>query len=505
VNVGTTSVSKMGGMDLLYDFRAETGYVVVEGSESDLPGTAGYAPDLEIELDVPVEQGVEVSSAAEEFFGLQWDKQEQEVDLIHEDKEATGDGARIGIIDDGVLGANPDRDASHPDLANVNRELSRNFTRDGNGPGPLNDDHGTHCAGVAAATTDEEDGAGVLGVAPDAEVVDLRVFSGRSGSFTDVLAAIVYGTKVGCDVLNLSLGTPPLLPVEKPPDEIDPGDDPDGAGPIVPVAAEQLRPLVQAVDVFGQYAVDNGTLPVAAAGNDAVNLDESPPGTDETPVVLPAGAEGFMSVGATGPIGFGWPADDDSEEIAGFEVESPIVTVLRTEEPAFYTNYGPDAVDVTAGGGNADTDAIGESNYFFDLLFATGIDSLDDDRPGDAVLEEYEPGYSFKAGTSFAAPNVTGLAALLAAIDPEAGPEAIREVIEDTAEAISIGEDGVTTAPGANTNAAFDGEFDGDEPSNPGEEDDFDVDTYRGEGHIEMEVAVDEFLERVDDEDEDED
>ena len=493
VDTRTTAVTRMEVSELVYDFRQETGYVVVDTDESAMPRGASYARDLEISIDVPQQQAADVTPAqAGGIRGLQWDKTEQDVAAVHAD--ATGEGARIGVIDDGVLGANPDRDASHPDLPNVNGELSRNFTGDGNGPGPLNDDHGTHCAGTAAAR-----GEGVVGVAPDAEIVDLRVFSGQGASFADILAAVVYGTQVGCDVLNLSLGTPPLVPVDEPPEEIGPGDDPDGRGPIVPVAADQLEALLEAVGVFGSYAVDNGTLPVAAAGNSATNLDEEPPGADAEPVVLPASAEGFLSVGAAGPLGYGWPVEGDSEEIAGIRIESPIEAELPPTEPAFYTNYGESAVDVTAAGGNADTDAVGESNYFLDLVFNTGIASLDTGQPPDAVLEEYEPGYAFKAGTSFAAPNVAGLAALLFGLDPEADAEDVRDTVEDTAEELSVGRDGVTTAPGASPNAAFDGGFDGDEPSTPADNGPFDSDTYRGEGHVNVAAAVAAFLERVED------
>jgi len=495
VDTGTVAVTSMEVSELVYDFRKETGYVVVDTEESSLPTEAGYARDLEIRIDIPRQHAADATPGqTDAFLDLQWDKREQSVEAVHGD--ATGEGTRIGVIDDGVLGANPDRDAEHPDLPNVNGDLSRNFTGDGNGPGPLNDDHGTHCAGTAAASSN---GDGVVGVAPDAEIVDLRVFSGRGASFADILAAVVYGTQIGCDVLNLSLGTPPLLPVDEPPEEIDSGDDPDGAGPITPVAADEFEALRTAVGVFGSYAVDNGTLPVASVGNSATNLDEEPEGADSEPVVLPAGAEGFLSVGATGPIGFGWPVEDDSEEVAGIRVESPVETELPPHEPAFYTNYGESAVDVTAPGGNADTDALGEANYFLDLVFNTGIASLDSGQPQDAVLEEYEPGYAFKAGTSFAAPNVAGLAALLFGLDPEADAEEVRETIEDTAEELSVGRDGVTTAPNASPNAAFDGGFDGDEPSTPADNGPFESDTYRGEGHVNVAAAVEEFLERVED------
>ena len=86
----------------------------------------------------------------------------------------------VGIIDTGI-------DATHPDLAaNFDAALSQNFTTDIpaiDGPcefarpvckDPANVDHGghgTHVAGIVAA---DDNGFGIMGVAPDATLVNLR-------------------------------------------------------------------------------------------------------------------------------------------------------------------------------------------------------------------------------------------------------------------------------------------------------------------------------------------
>ena len=415
VDTSTMELSALSGMEIVYDFRSVTPdgdgieYAVVRGSESAMPDEATYAPDLTIEIETPQQQTMEMDAreAAEPFYDLQWDKQEQSITEVH-DAGVTGAGTRIGIIDDGVLGANPERDVEHPDLPRVRADLSANFTDDGNGPGPLNDDHGTHCAGTAAAAAN---GAGVVGMAPDAEIVDLRVFSGEGASFADITAAVLVGAALegvpvnvgtaetpevydgaGCDVLNLSLGTGPLPPTEG------------------------VKTLTAAQSATAQLALDFGALPIASAGNDSTNLDSVPDGFDESVINLPSEADGYMSIGAAGPIGFGWPAGQNPKTVAGFEVSRAPRVELPTEEPAFYTNYGAEGVDVTAGGGNADIAALNAPdglNAQFDLVFNTGIDNLDPDVPEDTVLNEYVPGYVFKAGTSFSAPNVAGFAALL--------------------------------------------------------------------------------------------
>ena len=103
---------------------------------------------------------------------------------------------RAWVIDSGI--------ANHPDL-NIDRGRSRSFvsgtssTGDGNG-------HGTHVAGTIAA---RGDGAGVVGVAPGAPVVSLRVFDASGqGSNSAVLAAVDHTYRYASpgDVVNMSLG-----------------------------------------------------------------------------------------------------------------------------------------------------------------------------------------------------------------------------------------------------------------------------------------------------------
>lgn len=503
VDTSTMELSALSGMEIVYDFRSVTPdgdgieYAVVRGSESAMPDEATYAPDLTIEIETPQQQTMEMDAreAAEPFYDLQWDKQEQSITEVH-DAGVTGAGTRIGIIDDGVLGANPERDVEHPDLPRVRADLSANFTDDGNGPGPLNDDHGTHCAGTAAAAAN---GAGVVGMAPDAEIVDLRVFSGEGASFADITAAVLVGAApegvpvnvgtaetpevydgAGCDVLNLSLGTGPLPPTEG------------------------VKTLTAAQSATAQLALDFGALPIASAGNDSTNLDSVPDGFDESVINLPSEADGYMSIGAAGPIGFGWPAGQNPKTVAGLEVSRAPRVELPTEEPAFYTNYGAEGVDVTAGGGNADLAALNAPdgpNAQFDLVFNTGIDNLDPDVPEDTVLNEYVPGYVFKAGTSFSAPNVAGFAALLYGDLDDPTPETVRDRIESTARPANIGRAAETTAPGQEPNVATDDTFDGDKPSNPGSVPGrIDPEEYRGEGHIDIPAAL-----GIDDEDEEDD
>ncbi len=119
---------------------------------------------------------------------------------------ATGVGVRVGVIDTQL-------DVSHPDLAS-RIGLARDFV---GMPAEAPEVHGTAVAGVIAA--DAGNGSGMVGVAPDAELLALRgcwqAPSGRAGrcSSFSLARALNFALLNDVDVLNLSLGGPydPLL------------------------------------------------------------------------------------------------------------------------------------------------------------------------------------------------------------------------------------------------------------------------------------------------------
>lgn len=78
--------------------------------------------------------------------------------------------------------------------------------------------HGTHVAGIAAANKVE--GVDVVGMAPDAQIIVMKVFGVNGGAYTDdILAALEDAMTLNCDVVNLSLGSPAVFSSEHP--EID--------------------------------------------------------------------------------------------------------------------------------------------------------------------------------------------------------------------------------------------------------------------------------------------
>ncbi len=72
-----------------------------------------------------------------------------------------------------------------------------------------NDDHGTHVAGIIAASADN--GIGIAGVASgvDVKIMVLKINGGPkgTGSLASAVEAVKYATKMGADICNLSWGT----------------------------------------------------------------------------------------------------------------------------------------------------------------------------------------------------------------------------------------------------------------------------------------------------------
>lgn len=101
------------------------------------------------------------------------------------------------VLDTGI-------DLDHPDL-NVDRSKSKDFTGSAVGADDQNG-HGTHVAGTIAAINNT---IGVIGVAPGAKVVAVKVLNRRgSGTYSGIIAGVDYVGQVGLagDVANMSLG-----------------------------------------------------------------------------------------------------------------------------------------------------------------------------------------------------------------------------------------------------------------------------------------------------------
>lgn len=323
----------------------------------------------------------------------------------------TGKGVRVGIMDTGV-------DGSHPDIApNFSHELSRNFTTDLpeiDGPcaedpdgsctdGPAVDEggHGTHVASTVASPVN---GIGVEGVAPDAEIVNLRVGQDSGYFFLQpTLDALAYAPQVGVDVVNMSY-------------YIDPWAFNCAANPAdSPEEQAQQRLTIESMNRALAYANKNGVTLVAAMGNS--NMDLGDPRTDSTSPNLPEGAardrvidnscldlptegHGVISVSAVGPSGM-------KSDYSNYGVEQTTVAApggffrdfpgtAKTRQPG---NMILAAIPAVVARESGVLDENGESTDPFIVSECTA----------DGACAYYE----HMQGTSMASPHATGVAALI--------------------------------------------------------------------------------------------
>ncbi|MBT2693708.1 cell wall-binding repeat-containing protein [Bacillus sp. ISL-55] len=150
------------------------------------------------------------------------------------DAKLKGEGMVVSVIDSGVDPSHKDfvvtdKSKAELDSAEVS-ELAEEFSLKGKfytdkvpygynyydqnetilDIGPDASMHGMHVAGTVAANGDETNG-GIKGVAPEAQVLGMKVFSNDPNypsTWSDIyLAAIDDSIKLGADVLNMSLGS----------------------------------------------------------------------------------------------------------------------------------------------------------------------------------------------------------------------------------------------------------------------------------------------------------
>jgi len=223
------------------------------------------------------------SAPSDSFFVQQWGLgAAQGVDVLPAWDRTRGAGQVIAVVDTGV-------DLTHPDLVpnlwtGPGGVHGHDFVDDDSDPDDYHF-HGTHVAGIAAAVAGNSEG--VAGVAPDAQLMAVRVLDGNGvGSTAAIAEGVQYAAEQGAGVINLSLAGP-------------------AGGP-------NDTTFLQAIEAAGTA----GAVVVVAAGNAHSNNDSAP----TVPCSLPA--SNLICVAAL----------DSGGALAG------------------YSNFGPATVDVGAPG-----------------------------------------------------------------------------------------------------------------------------------------------------------
>jgi serine protease AprX len=308
-----------------------------------------------------------------------------------------GTGVAVAIVDSGVTSWHDDLTGTpRPGPAAGGGQRVSRFVDFVHGSTSAYDDfgHGTHVAGVIAGDGYDSGGARA-GVAPGASLVVLKVLdaSGR-GRVSDVISAIDYTIAnreaLGIRVLNLSVA-----------------------------AAVRESYRTDPLTLAARRAVEAGLVVVTSAGNLGADADGDP---QSGGVTAPGNAPWVITVGASSHQG---TPDRGDDLVAGF------------------SSRGPTALDYQA---KPDLVAPG-----------VGLESLSD--PGSTLYAAHPdwrlPGsvptwylpYLSLSGTSMAAPVVAGTVALMLQANPALTPNAVKAILEYTAET-RAGDDLLTQGAG---------------------------------------------------------
>jgi subtilisin family serine protease len=346
--------------------------------------------------------------AVETFRAVQWAP-----DAVHApeawDAGFQGAGARVAILDGGIRDTHidiaPNLDATH----SISFVPNAAFNSD-SAVGPSNVPpeqrkcggatdtfwHGTHVAGIVAAPANN---VGTVGIAPQATIIGVKVLHCGSGAFSWIINGIYYAATPisegggGANIINMSLGA--LI---------------DGRSP-------GINSLLIALSRATSYANKRGVTVIAAAGNNAIDIDHT-----NNLVFVPAQSVGVLAVAATAPSGFYTP--------------SPLEGV---DAPASYTNFGQSAISFAAPGCDTKlfasnpggvcvrprfpTGAVVQFCWVLDLVMAPC-------RGSGASISTY----CWAAGTSMASPAVAGVAALIVGKYGPIGPAQVEAILRSSAD-----------------------------------------------------------------------
>ncbi len=295
----------------------------------------------------------------------------------------TGKGIGIAVIDSGVT-------SWHDDLTNTssivypygNQRVSRFVDFVGSYTTPHDGDgHGTHVAGIIAGNGYDSNGQ-KAGVAPEASIIALRVLDDQgNGTISNIIAALDWvlanHAAYNIRVVNMSVGS-----------------------------AINESAFTDPLDLAAKRLVDAGIVVVGAAGN----LGKNAAGHEQYGgISAPGNAPWVLTVGASSTNGTPTRGDDT---IGTFSSRGPSPIDFGAKP------------DLVAPGTGTVSLAVPGSNFYANLTAAL--------IPG-LVPTAFTP-YLSLSGTSMAAPVVSGTVALMLQANPNLTPNAVKAILQYTAQ-----------------------------------------------------------------------
>jgi len=236
---------------------------------------------LEIKEDVVTTSTVSPKHVNDPMTNRQWGWDVIQGDRLHDFLNSSGikpkKVALIAIVDSGV-------DAQHEDLKTY---FQSNGTS--NDTDPLG--HGTHCAGIAAAVSNN--GLGIASLIPNASyvsVTSIKVMNSMGiGNQQAIIQGMIRAADMGADVISMSLGS---------------------------ISSDSRQ---RAYEEAVKYANAKGAIVIAAAGNSNQNAKD----------YSPANAKGIISVCALGPDQRKAPFSNTVKDLS-YGIAAPGMKILST-------------------------------------------------------------------------------------------------------------------------------------------------------------------------------
>jgi len=290
------------------------------GLETALSGLVDY---IEYEGDLKIRK-----DTSDTYYSLQWGLKATNIEPLW--TYSTGQpNVYVCIIDTGLTRNHPDLKSSRF-LAGIDYNNYGDVLSDTDG-------HGTFVAGIIGADTHNST-IGIAGIAYNSFIVPFRIPQDTDGYFdsSKIIEAVYDAADIGCDVINMSLGGP--------------------------TSNSTFNSAIQ-------YAINKGSIIVAAAGNEA---------QEGNPISYPASYDNVISVGS----------------------------VDKLLSHSYFSNY----------------------NNYIDVV-----------APGESILSTNINGsYTYGSGTSYSAPFVSGIAALIKAIKPDLLPNEFNNILSTSSTDLGV-------------------------------------------------------------------